>query len=347
MSRIHIVHNPKSLDEGTQARKPLTHHEILKLIGPFTRRGRHADMTATERAERRLVFKPIERPSPLPEARSLREDLELEVSERNTYRLTRTLTARAGSDARGCLSATLTAAGPDCGALLDQIERFPPARHFPVHQGIPLQRCYRLAAGARRTEEAAEAWTVVLTRTRAEVRGVTLEVDADRGGDMPAQLRLGAPSGQRLQIPPDLIAVLGRHIRPLEDYTDEWRGTIKAREKLPARTPEMEDKLERIVVHLAETLSQSPRSFHHRHRGARWRVTLQRATPLLLTLGLIAATPAVSLLPMGEGTLLRMLIFHAPPLMLASLFLFNEIPRIEIPPLPRPLRQERWLANKS
>jgi hypothetical protein len=64
-------------------------------------------------------------------------------------------------------------------------------------------------------------------------------------------------------------------------------------------------------------------------------------------LGLIAATPAVSLLPMGEGSLLRMLIFHAPPLMLAGFFLFNELPRIEIPPLPRPLKQERWLVDKS
>ena len=38
---------------------PLTHHEILRLIEPFTRRGRHVDLSATDRIERRIVFKPV------------------------------------------------------------------------------------------------------------------------------------------------------------------------------------------------------------------------------------------------------------------------------------------------
>ena len=327
--------------------RPLTHHDILTVIGPFTQRGRHLDMAATQRAERRLVFKPIDHQSPLEDFPVLREVLALDVSEKGHYRLVRTLTATDPVDPRRFVSATLTAAGPDAEVLLGEIERFPHARQFPVHGGVPVLRSYRLQPAPGYTAGPGGTWLPVLCQARAEVQGVTLEVDADRGGGRPAHLRLSAPPGQRLEIPQDLIAVIGSHWRPLEDYRNDWRGTIRVPKQEPARTLDMEQELGRAVAHLAETLSQSPGAFHRRHRRARWRVALRRATPLLAALGLIAATPAVSLLPMGEGTLLRMLIFHAPPLMLAGFFLFNELPRIEIPPLPRPLKQERWLVDKS
>jgi hypothetical protein len=340
MTSIRIVHNPPRRDpDSKQSERPLTHHEILALIGPFTRRGRHLDMSATQRAQRQLVFKPTEQPSPLVGLPVLREVLQLEVSERGSYRLVRTLTAADPTDPRLRLSATLTAAGPDPELLLTQIEGFSPARHFPAHGGVPVQRSYRLTG-------ATGHWAPVLTDARAEVEGVTLLLDGDRGGGLPAHLHLSAPPGHRLAVPEDLLAVIGRHWRPLEDYNRDWRGTIRVAKREPERTPDLEDKLARTVVHLAQTLSEPPGAFHTRHRRARWQVSLRRATPLLTALGLIAATPAVSLLPMGEGTLLRMLVFHAPPLMLAAFFMFSELPRIEIPPLPRSLNEESWIAEK-
>ena len=39
---------------------PLTHHQILALVEPFTRAGHRIDMAASDRAARRLVFKPLE-----------------------------------------------------------------------------------------------------------------------------------------------------------------------------------------------------------------------------------------------------------------------------------------------
>jgi hypothetical protein len=341
MSSIRIVAAPPpDPQRDRQAVRPLTHHEILTLIGPFTRRGRHADMGATQRAQRRLVFKPVEHPSPLDSHPVLREVLELEVPERGEYHLVRTLTASDPADPQCALSATLTASGPDPDVLLAQIERFPLARHFPVHAGVPVQRSYRLA-------RATGLWAPVLTAARVQVEGVTLVVDGERGGGMPAHVYLSAPPGQRLAIPQDLLAVLGKAWRPLEDYTKDWRATLRVRKHEPERAPDLEEKLGRTIAHLAATLSQPPAVFHARHRRARWGVALRRGTPLLLAIGLIAATPAVSLLPMGEGTILRMLIFHAPPLMLVAFFLFNEVPRIEVPPLPRPLRQARWLVDRS
>jgi hypothetical protein len=179
------------------------------------------------------------------------------------------------------------------------------------------------------------------------VLGVTLEVDADRSAGMPIQVRLRVPAGRQLQVPEDLLAVLGWDWRPVEDYISHWRGTIRVAKHEPRRTADIEDKIERTLLHLDETLSRSPASFHRRFVRERWRAAFRRAIPLLVGIGMIAATPLVRLLPMGEGTLLRMLVFHAPPLMLVAFFLFSELPRIEIPPLPRPLRQETWLASKS
>jgi hypothetical protein len=333
MTRIRIVANPQpQANRAAEPQiRPLSHHEVLAFMAPFTRRGRHADLAASRREDRRIVFRPIEHPPPgggLPE---VRERLALEVPERGDYRLVRTLTCP------GVGEATLTAKGPDPGDLLEQIERFPVERQARLCAGVPVMRSYRL----ERTRGSGP-WLAVLTEARAEVRGAALEVNAEL--DRSAQLRLTAPAGERLQIPGDLLAVLGWHWRPLEDYTSHWRGSIRLKAKGRKRAAEIEEKLGLTIAHLVATLSEPPVVFHPRHRRARWRVMLQRATPLLAALGLIAVTPAVGLLPMDEGTLLRMLIFHAPPLLLIGFFLFGELPRFEIPPPPRRLKQPAWLA---
>ena len=42
---------------------PLTHHEILALAAPFARAGWQVDLAASQRAERRIAFRPLERPA--------------------------------------------------------------------------------------------------------------------------------------------------------------------------------------------------------------------------------------------------------------------------------------------
>jgi hypothetical protein len=37
-----------------------------------------------------------------------------------------------------------------------------------------------------------------------------------------------------------------------------------------------------------------------------------------------------------------MLIFHAPPILMVALFCMNELPRVEIPPIPKRPRQTSW-----
>ena len=38
--------------------QPLTHHEILRFIEPFSRHGYQADLGASQRLDRRLLFRP-------------------------------------------------------------------------------------------------------------------------------------------------------------------------------------------------------------------------------------------------------------------------------------------------
>jgi hypothetical protein len=188
----------------------------------------------------------------------------------------------------------------------------------------------------------------VLTRAVARVGDLRLEAD---GGHVPGpvvQLRVAGPPGQRLQIPQDLLAVLGWHWRPLFEYSNHWRGTLRVAKREPRRSQQIEARMRDALSHLGATLTAAPAAFHERHRRARWRVTFQRALPLLVGLGIIAATPAAGQFFLeDDASPLRMLIFHGPPLMLLGLFMLSELPRIEIPPPPRRLRHERWLAARD
>lgn len=346
MSRIRVATHPSSVPPSPPAQpstRPLTHHEILRLIAPFTRRGRHADLAASQRTERRLAFQAIEHSDPAPGRPRLREDLALEVSERGHYRLTRTLTPI--GDAQTRLSATVSAAGADLEVLLDQVERFPHARQLPRFEGGSLQRSYRLEPHPTGEAGNGSDWRARLTEAAADLGGIRLELDAEVKA-MPAKLRLSAPPGQRLRIPRDLLAVLGRHWRSLDDYASHWRGSLRVARREPRRTRDIESRLERTVTYLAETLARPPAEYHPRLRRQRWRVALRRSIPYLVVLLVIAATPLLGRLPLADDNLVWVLLFHAPPLMLFLFFFgFDELPSFELPRVPRPLKQPGWLAS--
>lgn len=77
---------------------PLRHHEIITLVAPFTRQGYHPDLQATDRLERRLVFKPVERAFKTSSAGELSESLQLENRDGKNFGLTRHLTCVTPSD---------------------------------------------------------------------------------------------------------------------------------------------------------------------------------------------------------------------------------------------------------
>jgi hypothetical protein len=327
------------------APRPLTHHEILALVGPFTRRGHHVDMAASRRAERQLVFKPIEHDPVGAGAPRLREHLELAVSERGNFRLERVL--RPTGTASSSAAARVTAAGPDVEILLTQVEGFDSARLFPDCGECQARRSYRLLPPQESGGEPGAPWTARLVEAHAEIHGVRLAVDADLQR-MPVKVRLYAPPGRHLQLPRDMLAVLGRHWRAVDDYGDHWRTTIRVAKREPRRTRDVEAKFERTVAHLADTLARPPAGFHGRHRVRRWVSVVQRGLPLFAVLAMVGGTLLLANVPLSEGNVFRMLVFHLPPLLLLVFFLaFDELPPFEIPRIPRQLKQPGWLAGES
>jgi hypothetical protein len=315
---------------------PLTHHEIFTLVEPFTRRGRHVDLAASDRIERRLLFKPFDHPGDTKTASALRETLLLENPKPDRYRLTRTLRHPGG------LEADLVVEGPDPGTLLDRVEGVDPRRHFREKAAFKIARSYRLESSTDAADDAASPTRLILTRGTALVDGLTLAMKAQTGRGMPAELELRAEDGDTIELPEDMLAVIGWDWRRLVRVKSGWRSTLKLRGKEPDRSRDAEVKLTRTVEHLAETLASSPARYHERLVAARWNVAFRRAIPLLIGLGLIFGAPAIQFLELSEGSLIRMLIFHSPPLLLVLFFSMREMPRIEIPPFPKPLPASAW-----
>jgi hypothetical protein len=185
----------------------------------------------------------------------------------------------------------------------------------------------------------------ILTEANTRVGPIHVNLKADRFNGMPAELKLTPDAGCKLKLPEDFIAVIGWHYRPLRQIVSYWRSSIRVATQEPARTADIEVKLRETVEHLAATLAAPPAEFHPRHAGARWRVTYQRAVPILVLLGFMAASPGIRWLDMADNSILKMLIFHAPPFMLVGFFLMREMPRFEIPPLPRALTQRAWVQR--
>ena len=333
---------PQSVYHGQkQQARPLTHHEILTLISPFTRRGWQADLAASDRAGRKLAFKSIVHPADGDDEPSLRVTLLLDAEAAKGFRLVRTVAIDEISGAkaiRGPVS-TLTVEGADVEALLNRTEAVPLRRQIKLYTGIPLARSYIIDAEATGGPCFVEA--------KARIRGLTLEAQADRKRGMPVDIKFTADPGEELRLPEDLIAVLGWRFRPLVHIVSYWRGTIKVARREPERTAEIEFDLGRLVTHLARTLDQPPAAFHGHYRQARWRVTFQRAIPMVLGIALLAATPLIRFLDLEGNSILRMLIFHAPPILLVSFFIMREMPRLEIPPVPRPLRNRAWIVSSA
>jgi len=310
---------------------PLTHHEILQLVEPFTRAGRQVDLAASDRMARRLAFKGLEHTGDAPSDPPLREALTLEDAGRDTWRLTRVLT-----DAQG-LQGSLQAEGPDPADLLARLQPMPPQQQFLAGPGYRVGLHHRVEAAAGML-----AQRRVLMRAQMLVAGLTLKLTVSRVTGMAGDIEVIADEGDALQLPEDLLAVLGLDWSRLTRVTAGWRAQLRLRKAEPERSADAQAKLERTAQHLARTLAEPPSLFHERFARARWGVVARRASPLLVAGAIMVGAASVQRLHLADNSVIRMLIFHAPPLLLMIFFCMREIPRIEIPPIPRPLRADAW-----
>jgi len=305
--------------------QPLTHHEILALVEPFTRLGWRLDLPGSDRLARRLVFS-----GPASGAAALisSERLWLENSESGWFRLTRVLVHRAG------LEATLEVSGTHPGELLTRSESVDRTSQFICDDGIVTAHSYRLEgdAGERR----------VLTRADTRVAGVAVTLRAPLASGAPAEIELKTAPGDNLVLPEDLLAVLGLGWALLTPIPQGWRSAVSLRGSEPKRSQRAERAFHTLTRHLAETLRDTPAGFQSQRTLARWAVAVRRASPVLVSAALIAGVAALPRLHIAETSAIRMLLFNLPPVLLVLVFCMREIPPFELPARPPPLRRAHW-----
>ncbi|MBK1616161.1 hypothetical protein CKO44_22145 [Rubrivivax gelatinosus] len=309
---------------------PLTHHEILELVAPFSRRGRRVDLAASDRIARRLRFKPVEHPAQAPLAWPLQEEMELESFGADDHRVTRRLRTPEG------LEAVLVADGPAVEELVERVHAVPPARQFRQGPGWIAALAHR----ARRLGNGVES--IILTDAQARVAGLNVKMKVSSVSGVNADLELMPAPGRALALPDDLLAVLGWPWTCIARLREGWGGALRLKGDGSERSADAESKFQRTLEHLAHTLAAPPQVFHQRMHRERWRVTLRRAVPLLVSIALIAGAAMVPMIQLAQNSVWRMLVFHSPAFLLMLFFCLGEMPRLEFPPLPRLARAGSW-----
>jgi hypothetical protein len=308
---------------------PLTHHEILGLVEPFTRSGRHVDLAASDRVSRRLRFRPLEHAD-------LHETLQLEIPKPGDFRLTRTLRHVGG------LEASLQARGPDAGALLQRVESFAPQRQFRSGPGYLIALSHRIEAASAASSNGAAPTRTLMVQGEAQVLGLQLLIKVPAARGLTCDLTLTPAPGQAFELPQDLLAVLGWDWSRLDRKKTGWSALLRLRGREPDRSRLAEARLEAAAAHLARTLSEPPAQFHQRWLRARWVMVFRRSIPVLIVAALFGAALCLPYLHIAEGSVIQMLIFNVPPLLLVWGFCLQEMPRFEIPPLPRKSTAPDW-----
>lgn len=179
--------------------QPLTQHQIIDLVGPFTRRGRHVDLGASNRAERWLAFEPVEAGA------GLRETLKPENPSDDRFRLTRSVQREGG------LQGSLVAEGADAGELRQRIGSIAPQCLFGAGAGYATACSVRVEAPARGSATVA----MVLTDAVAQVGGSALKLRVSRNRGIAADIELSAPADSSAVLPEDLLAVIAWDWSPL------------------------------------------------------------------------------------------------------------------------------------
>jgi hypothetical protein len=341
---------------------PLTHHDILRLVEPFARRGRHVDLACSDRLARRLVFKPVQHAARSPDGPGLRETLTLECLTHGNFRLTRLLVCTSlGTNpwpGDGSLNvdaaqhatlgprtsapqATLRATGADIAELLARIDSVDIHQHFvcAAADAFIIARSYEFEAPA---EGGPAGAAPVLSRGVVHVDGLVLSFDVPeiRGGA--AELVLDAPETARPALPDDVLAVLGWDWARLVPHELGWASRLRLRGGRARRGATTERALMKAGAHLSRLLAEPPARFHERHAWARWGVVLRRSIPTLTAAGLIFGAYLLTRGPPSESAGIFMALHYVPVALLGLSLCLQELPRFEIPPWPRRSRAAAW-----
>jgi hypothetical protein len=317
---------------------PLTHHDILDIVEPFTRQGRHVDLAASDRAARLLVFKPVERPGAGPDEPALCETLRLACREDGRYTLTRVLDHPAG------LQATLQCAGTDRAALLARVDAIAPGLAFRQGPGWWLACNYEFESNPKHLPAAGAPPEAALVLTRGELKldALTLVITLMAVKGVAGDLALTPAHGERLDLPEDVLAVQGWDWARLVPATDGWTSKLRLRGDHLRRSRTAERALEQVADHLTRVLAEPPARYHQRHVWARWGVVFRRLIPTLTAAMLIIAALLLPRLTRQADAGWLMALHYVPIAVLAFSFTLQELPRFELPRWPRRPSIAQW-----
>jgi hypothetical protein len=317
------------------ASPPLSHQELLELVAPLVRAGLRVDLAASHRDEHRVVLRRAEGaasasdPDP-----GCDNHLELDASSRPRLRLRRTVRSH-GAEGR------VTAVGRDPLALLAAVLSIPADRVVEGPGPAVIARAYEVEPGTTANPGPRRLM-------RATIRTALLEasVDVPEARGLAAEVSLKPAGADRLDLPEDLLAVLGWNWARLVRDGPGWATRLRLRGPTSGRTVQAERAVEQLAAHLVATLSEPAAAYHPRQVRARWAVFARRAIPtatamaLLVSVGLMAAwKPQLSLAQW-------IALYHVPTLIVAASFMMQELPRFEVPPWPRPLAAGAWPADR-
>jgi hypothetical protein len=317
---------------------PLTHHEIMALMAPFSASGFRLDLAASDRSERRLVLR---RATPsdsgaAPTETAPQQHLELTCPPSGRLRLVRVLTPGSGPAAR------LHAAGTDAAALLARLQAVPAPRPFAA--GAGWRAALELEVTPDGRLDPLQGVAEIDGPAGAATQGLTLTLRLPGTPRRGCDLLLHPRTEPRPALPEDALAVLGWHWARLLPQREGWKTRLRLPWRRALRPAAAEAALHRAAAHLAATLAAPPAAYHRHHRLARWGVFLRRGIPTFNALGLIAVALGVAQLDLDVDRApgLWVALYHVPTLLVALSFYAQELARFEFPPVPRALAGEAW-----
>jgi len=315
------------------ATAPLTHHEILALVAPFARRGRRVDLAASDRVARRIAFRPVEHAA-REDVPAHRETLSLAQQPAGGWQLVRTLEAAGDGPV-----ARLQVSGPEPGVLLARVDAVEAAHQLVCGSGWVLAIEHRLEGAAPLPDEPA---AMAATRGIVHAGGLVMTMKVPTVSGISAEIAIVREGSTLVDLPDDLLEVLGRGWARLDASPSGWTSHAGLGGRGAARYRDAEARLRRAAAHIARTLSEPPARYAERLRAARWSVVARRSVPITAVVALVAAAALFPSLGLSRESPVWMLIFNAPPLLLALFFSLREMPRITLPRAPRRVRDDAW-----
>lgn len=302
---------------------PLSHHAILALMAPFSAAGWALDLPASDRAARRLVFRPVAHAAGATHP-ALVETREL-ADGSSGWQLRRRFSADSGE----ALAAEVLAEGGEPAELLAAASPIAPAALYTPEGAALSLRC--------RPGQPPQ-----LRAAAARVAGLRLECTVSGVKGYPAEIRLTKPEHDPRRLPDDLFEVLGRAWTRLVPLRTGWEASVMLKGEGAPRSADALARLRQTLQHLAQTLAEPPSQFHQRFAATRWRIGLWRGAPVAFGVAIVAVAFAVRDTGSQAEALLGALANLVPPVLMAMFFLRREMPRIELPRVPRQLPATSW-----